>query len=212
MSYEPTNWVNNETPINADNLNKIEQQLVALGQQLVALKNATDATVCNPDTDVFSTEKTYSAGEYCIYNNILYKFTDEKSAGEWDDSVVESTTVVSELWNIKAVEISLLAEITTSLSDGNTGTATLSESFSNFQEIVLVCAGCFTSATSLWKTEDRFNTAFISTGDKYMLDLVRGGASNYLQAQADFTSGTQIDVYVKTSGYKLTNVKIYGIR
>lgn len=30
MSYEPTNWVNGETPINAENLNKIEQKLVDL--------------------------------------------------------------------------------------------------------------------------------------------------------------------------------------
>ena len=30
MAYTPTNWENGETPINADNLNKIEQGLVAL--------------------------------------------------------------------------------------------------------------------------------------------------------------------------------------
>lgn len=34
MSYTPTNWVNGQTPINAENLNKIEQQLVADSESL----------------------------------------------------------------------------------------------------------------------------------------------------------------------------------
>ena len=33
MSYTPTNWVNGETPINAENLNKIEQELVGFNRK-----------------------------------------------------------------------------------------------------------------------------------------------------------------------------------
>ena len=34
MAYTPTNWVNGETPINADNLNKIEQELLKLDNKM----------------------------------------------------------------------------------------------------------------------------------------------------------------------------------
>lgn len=47
--------------------------------------------------DVFSTEKEYTSGDYCIYNNTLYKFTKSKDAGEWDPDVVKVTTVQNEL-------------------------------------------------------------------------------------------------------------------
>ena len=47
--------------------------------------------------DEFNTAKAYSAGNYCIYNNILYKFTSDKAAGAWDSSKVTSTTVASEI-------------------------------------------------------------------------------------------------------------------
>lgn len=62
----------------------------------VALPEATkNATVS--ESDVFSVEKEYAVGDYCIYDDILYKFTAEKATGEWDESVVENTTVVKEL-------------------------------------------------------------------------------------------------------------------
>lgn len=47
--------------------------------------------------DVFSTAAAYEAGEYCIYNNTLYKFTEAKSAGAWDDSKASATDIASEL-------------------------------------------------------------------------------------------------------------------
>ena len=47
--------------------------------------------------DEFSVTKAYSTGNYCIYNNILYKFTSDKAAGAWDSSKVTSTTVAGEL-------------------------------------------------------------------------------------------------------------------
>lgn len=48
-------------------------------------------------TDVFSTAASYAAGDYCIYNNALYKFTAAKSAGAWDTSKVAVTAIASEL-------------------------------------------------------------------------------------------------------------------
>lgn len=48
-------------------------------------------------SDEFSTGATYAAGDYCIYENTLYKFTAAKSAGAWDGSKVAATQIVDEL-------------------------------------------------------------------------------------------------------------------
>ncbi len=50
-------------------------------------------------SDKFSEEKTYKVGDYCIYpeDSTLYKFTDGKEPGAWDETKVEATTVAGEL-------------------------------------------------------------------------------------------------------------------
>ena len=52
--------------------------------------------------DVFSTTKSYSTGDYCIYNNVLYLFTADKSAGTWDASKVAATLVGTELSKVNS--------------------------------------------------------------------------------------------------------------
>lgn len=47
--------------------------------------------------DKFSETKTYAVGDYCIYEDVLYKFTAAKDAGEWDLTTVASTKVTTEL-------------------------------------------------------------------------------------------------------------------
>lgn len=48
-------------------------------------------------SDKFSEDKEYAIGDYCIYNDVLYKFTSKKNAGEWDVSLVEITNVGNEI-------------------------------------------------------------------------------------------------------------------
>ena len=52
--------------------------------------------------DAFSTTKAYSTGDYCIYNDVLYKFTADKDAGPWDASKVTSTLVATELSSLSS--------------------------------------------------------------------------------------------------------------
>lgn len=52
--------------------------------------------------DEFSSTKSYSVGDYAIKDNILYRFTEDKEAGEWDETKVESTTVDNELSGLNA--------------------------------------------------------------------------------------------------------------
>ena len=48
-------------------------------------------------SDKFSESLPYAAGAYCIKDDLLYKFKSAKSAGAWDASKVQATTVMSEL-------------------------------------------------------------------------------------------------------------------
>ena len=44
--------------------------------------------------DKFSVNKSYSKGDSCIYNDYLWKFTSNKPAGEWDNTVVEQCRIM----------------------------------------------------------------------------------------------------------------------
>ena len=44
--------------------------------------------------DKFSVNKSYSKGDSCIYNDYLWKFTSDKPAGEWDNTVVEQCRIM----------------------------------------------------------------------------------------------------------------------
>lgn len=48
-------------------------------------------------SDAFSVENTYAAGDYAIYENGLYRFTEAKTAGAWDASKVQATTIAGVL-------------------------------------------------------------------------------------------------------------------
>ena len=52
----------------------------------------------DPIGDEFNSSLTYVVGDFCIYNNTLYKcITAIDTAGEWDESKWEATTVAAEL-------------------------------------------------------------------------------------------------------------------
>lgn len=47
--------------------------------------------------DAFSETASYEVGDYCIYQDVLYKFIAAKSAGAWDVNAVSKTTIDAEL-------------------------------------------------------------------------------------------------------------------
>lgn len=47
--------------------------------------------------EVYDPKNDYVENECCIYNDTFYKFTNSKSAGEWDDSKVTPTTLAAEI-------------------------------------------------------------------------------------------------------------------
>lgn len=56
-----------------------------------------DKVARNTLADEFSTSKAYAVGDYCIYDNTLYKCTTDKTAGAWSASYFASTTVAQEI-------------------------------------------------------------------------------------------------------------------
>lgn len=62
--------------------------MVGLGKQVIS--------------DAFSPVRSYSAGDYCIKDNTLFKFTSPKASGEWDPSAVQATNVGVEIGEIRS--------------------------------------------------------------------------------------------------------------
>jgi len=84
MSYTKTDWQNlpnTTTPINATNLNKIEN----------GIADASGAI----GVDEYSSSSTYAVGDLCIYNNILYQCNTAISTAEaWNANHWTQTSIV----------------------------------------------------------------------------------------------------------------------
>ena len=65
-------------------------------EKIDELKDALAPPIPDFVSDAFSVSRAYAVGEYCIYENHFYKFTSAKSAGAWDSTKVQETTLVSE--------------------------------------------------------------------------------------------------------------------
>ena len=53
-------------------------------------------------SDEFDSGTSYTTGDYCIYENVLYKFTSNKSAGAWDSGKVAATNIDTELSSLNS--------------------------------------------------------------------------------------------------------------
>lgn len=47
--------------------------------------------------DTFSEQTEYLEGDYCIFENILYKFTANKKMGSWNPEIVKRTNIITEI-------------------------------------------------------------------------------------------------------------------
>lgn len=88
MAYTKTTWVNGQTPINATNLNHIEDGIESVEQEIPDVKN----------TQSNSQDDTYS----CDYVNKLHSYsTTEQVVGTWTDgSTLYGKTIVFDNINL----------------------------------------------------------------------------------------------------------------
>lgn len=49
------------------------------------------------EAPAFSTDTAYTTGDMCVYENVLYKFTADKAAGNWDSTKVTATNLADEV-------------------------------------------------------------------------------------------------------------------
>lgn len=73
----------------------------ATATTVIALLNAVNAALTarvnkidNAIGDAFDATEAYEAGDLVIYDDTVYRFTDDKAAGAWDSTKVEAVTVL----------------------------------------------------------------------------------------------------------------------
>ena len=99
VELEKINFKNNQSPYISDtNLNRMQTNI----------ENAINY-VEDKISDEFDSTKNYSEGQYCIYNNILYKANEDITAGAWDSTKWTATTIGAELES--RLEFELVEEI-----------------------------------------------------------------------------------------------------
>lgn len=120
MAYTKTNWNNNTAPyINNTNLNHIEQGIYDNDTAITKTTNVIGY-------DEYDSTSTYNVGDYCIYNNMLFKCLVEISTAEEFNSNHWDVTSINEV--IKEVESSV-ATNTNKIETITTGTATMSSTY-----------------------------------------------------------------------------------
>ena len=111
--------------------------------------------------DEFSTAKAYSTGNYCIYNNILYKFTSDKAAGAWDSSKVTSTTVATEISSLNdnlKIKLVYLCEENDSFTLSVGGTVMFKDATgkSNTFALKSFAKGTYTASSSVFSVDPSY--------------------------------------------------------
>ena len=162
----------------------------------------------------FDNTRSYAVGDYCIYNNIPYRFIEGKDIGEWDSYKVVQTNIESELKYLLSKiksnrNITLLCDIQ-AIKITNTTTFELSESYKNFKEVLFAVKGRWSNGTDYWFAQKSLFTECLNTGEQTLLFTIRG-SSNYLRADVTFNSDTQFLLKGSTTNYDLVSAKVYGI-
>ncbi len=73
---------------------------VALAEDLVEVRKEIEQLKRNGSAGAYSTEIEYHEGEYCLYNNILYKCTKD-TQGEWDPKCWVQTNPMEEIMSLR---------------------------------------------------------------------------------------------------------------
>lgn len=100
MAYTPKTWETGEI-IEAEELNHIEQGIAAADQSAAEAQETADEAKAIVVGE-FLTTKTYTTGEYCIYSGALYRFKEDKTAGEWDSTKVVAVALADDVADLKS--------------------------------------------------------------------------------------------------------------
>lgn len=100
-SEEFVNWMSEQKTLFLAWFEKMKDQLTedAAGFLLNEI-NLVKKQIGSSDDDAFSEEVAYALNNFCVYENSLYKFIENKDPGPWNPDVVRRTSVSTELNDI----------------------------------------------------------------------------------------------------------------
>lgn len=153
--------------------------------------------------DTFSSSKAYTAGEYVIYNDLLYVFTANHAAGAWNASHVSQVKVGGELTALKE-------DFNLSLNLLEDGSYTVTSSILTLQKGIDVNTGVETNLTGYdtWAASDYIP---IIEGVNVIKSNAATGSNSYgyafYDANKQFINGSGVGSYNNFIVYPQTNYK-----
>lgn len=156
MAYTKTEW-SNETPpyINGINLNKIEQGIYDNDTAIAKTTNIIGY-------DEYDSTSTYNVGDYCIYNNMLFKCLvaistpEEFNSNHWD--VTSINEIIESVKSDVETNTSKIETITTGTGTANTTYINNVEN-NHWEKVGHVVSYAFTMrATGTWSSTTEFIT------------------------------------------------------
>lgn len=210
MSYTKTTWVNNTTPINETNLNKIES----------GIKN----NDINIGEENYDNTKTYEVGDIVRYNEKIYKcITAITTAENFDISKWEQTNIVEIVQSEKSKIYELIEAISTPIvgeGENITLNDTAEKRFENFdiegnsEQEATPSPDYPSPIKTVGSNVNLFNKETVTKG-KYMMNGTIGTNSNYVYSDyieiganqdfiwntSDGTIGTFISYYNSSKTY-----------
>ena len=182
-------------------------------QDISGKANKADLTaLSNTISDDWNASTTYAVGQYCIYNNSLWKCLVQHSGQTptegtyWTKVSVanEITSVNNRLNVLETPNITLLATVS-----GN-GTITLNDSLSNYRYLYVN----FGSETERYGTQTYLPINFIKTLDKIFVNAIQDG-TYYAMIRLNNITDTNIEVdfwTISGSQWQSGKFYLYGIK
>lgn len=165
-----------------------------------------DAKAQSMITDEFSDAQSYTAGDYCIYENALYKFTSDKEAGAWDSGKVTATNIDTELSGLNSR--GTLTALYTSPKEITSPAdhITLSGSISNFRQLIFLFGYTSTEDAS---TPIEIPTELFRAGYAASYSFTDGESSCW--GRASFVDDNTIFLLGSRNGYIPYLLAVYGV-
>ena len=194
MAYTKTNWNNNTAPyINATNLNKIEQGIYDNDTAITKTTNIIGY-------DEYDSTSTYNVGDYCIYNNMLFKCLvaistpEEFNSNHWDITSING--IIESVKSDVATNTSNISTNTNSINTINTKIGALrvyvsawtsSMTFTLPAGHIALVMSAQSSLYQLWNPGDQLNVnaisgndlSFTRAADKTTITVTRGGNTTF---------------------------------
>lgn len=177
--------------------------------QIVAEKGQTGGL--GQVAEIFDATKNYSVGDYCIYNDDLYRFTSAHNAGVWNSAHVALISISDELkskQNILSFDTAPTANSTNPVESGGIKTAldTKQDSLTFDTTPTADSTNPVTSGGVKTALDEKQNSlSFDTTPTANSTNPVTsGGIKTYVDSHDDF----KITGTVSSSGYTLTDSRI----